>query len=173
MKALKSLYALLILSLLTPTCFTACNNTDDGSYVSPITLGEKIQGEWMLKSVTQVDEISGESILLTDQFDFASFTINLKTDDENNPTTFNVEGSAPTIIPVTGSWDMGYPYTNADGTASKIILYSDESHSNKVTELTVTSVPGANKVLEFKLTRKTKGQAFVSYVYNLESITAE
>ena len=65
MKALKSLYALLLLSLMTGAFFTACNDTDDGSYVAPITLGEKIQGKWTLKSIRQVDETNGQALDLT------------------------------------------------------------------------------------------------------------
>ena len=38
MKALKPLYALLLLSLMAGALFTACNDTEDGSYVEPITL---------------------------------------------------------------------------------------------------------------------------------------
>ncbi len=173
MKALKSSCALLLLSLIILTGFTACNDTDDGSYVPPITLGEKIQGKWVLKSLKQVDEIAGQALDLTGQFEFTSFTIDLKADAANNPTTFSVEGNAPAILPASGSWGMGYPYTNADGTASKIILYSDAAQSKKVAELTVTALPGASKVLEFKLTRKVKGQAFVSYVYNLVPVVVE
>lgn len=173
MKALKPLYALLLLSLMAGVCFTACNDTDDGSYVAPITLGEKIHGKWVLQSLKQVDEIAGQSIDLTGHFSFSSFSIDLKADAENNPTTFSVEGNAPAIIPANGSWAMGNPFTNADGTASKIILYSDASQSVKVAELTLTSVPGTNRVLEFKFTRKAKGQAFVSYVYNLVPATTE
>ncbi len=171
MKALKSSCALLLLSVMIFAGFTSCNDTDDGSYVPPITLGEKIHGKWVLKSLKQVDEIAGQAMDLTGQFDFASFSIDLKADAENNPTTFSIEGNAPAILPINGSWAMGYPFTNADGTASKIILYSDAALSNKVAELTVTATPGASRVLEFKLTRKVKGQAFVSYVYNLVPVT--
>ena len=56
MKALKPLYALLLLSLMTGTLFTACNDTEDGSYVEPITLYEKLQGTWSLRTLQQVDE---------------------------------------------------------------------------------------------------------------------
>lgn len=167
MKALKPLYALLLLSLMSGTIFTACNDTDDGSYVKPITLGEKIHGKWTLSSMKQVDETNGQSLDLSGRFNFTSFSIDLKADADNNPTTFSVEGSAPALLPASGSWNMENPFTNADGTASKIILYSDASQSTKVGELTVTATPGANRVLEFKLTRKVKGQPFVSYVYNL------
>lgn len=171
MKALKSLYALLLLSLMTGAFFTACNDTDDGSYVAPITLGEKIQGKWTLKSIRQVDETNGQALDLTGKFNFTSFTIDLKVDANNVPTSFNIEGSAPALLPTTGTWNMEKPFTNADGTASKILLYSDASQSKKAGELTVTATPGANRVLEFKMTRKVKGQPFVSYVYNLVPVT--
>lgn len=170
MRALKLMNALL-LSLIVGVCLMACNDTDDGSYVAPITLGEKIQGKWVLNSIKQVDEIAGQAMTLTGLFSFTSFSIDFEADAENTPTTFTVEGNAPSLLPTSGSWAMEHSFTNADGTASKIFLYSDVSKSAKTAELTVTSVPGANRVLEFKLTRKAKGQAFVSYVYNLVPVT--
>jgi len=52
------------------------------------------------------------------------------------------------------------PFVNSDGSSAKILL-------NDKIALTVTAVPGAQKVLEFKLTRKSGGKAYVSYIYNL------
>ena len=78
MKALKPLYALLLLSLMTGALFTACNDTEDGSYVEPITLYEKLQGTWSLRTLQQVDEAGKASgakyttMKLTQSFDFTT-----------------------------------------------------------------------------------------------------
>lgn len=174
MKALKKIHALLLFSLFsTGAILTSCSDTEDGSYVAPITLSEKINGNWMLNSIKQVDEIASSDIDLSGQFQFMSFNINLEVDAENTPTTFSIGGNAPAILPVSGSWDMEHDFTSSNGTPARIFLYSDASKTNKVATLTVNSVPGANRVLEFKLTKKQKGQAFVSYVYNLIPANAE
>lgn len=164
MKALKPLYALLLLSLMLGA--TACNNTDDGSYVAPITLGEKIHGQWILNSIQQVDEATGKSIDLSGKFTFMTFGINLQADENNVPTSFTVEGTAPALLPTSGSWAMGNEFTNADGTPSTILL----NPGDNAVVLTVTAAPGTNRTLSFKMTRKTKGLPFVSYVYNLVPI---
>lgn len=143
----------------------SCANTDDGDYVSPITQYEKIGGSWLLNSVTQTDETTTNTMALTDVFDFDTFGINLNTDENNNPTTFEVTGNAPTILPTSGTWKLANPFVNSDGSSAQIVL-------NGKTNLTVTAVPGTSKTLEFKLTRKSGGVAFVSYTYNLTS-TAE
>lgn len=167
------IHAFLLFSLLvTGFCFSACNDTEDGSHVAPVTLSEKINGTWVLSSIKQVDEIATKDIDLSGQLDFMSFSIDLQADAENNPTNFNVTGNAPALLPASGSWEMERPFTNSDGTPARIFLYDGADKSKKAALLTVTSVPGANRVLEFKLTRKQKGKAFVSYIYNLVPATA-
>ena len=51
----KSLYWLAFMM-----CFFAigCDNTDDGSYVEPITLYEKVNGNWGLTNLKMVDEVA-------------------------------------------------------------------------------------------------------------------
>lgn len=144
---------------------SSCSDTEDGSYVAPITRYEKIAGVWTLNTVTQVDESNQTTMNLTNQFDFDTFSISLNVDSDGNPTTYNVDGNAPAMIPTSGTWTLKNPFVNADGTASTIVL-------NGQTELTVTAAPGAQKVLEFKLTRKSNGIAFVSYVYNLVPVSS-
>ena len=63
---------LLFAAVATSFCFTACDDTEDGSYVPPITLGEKIAGQWQLSSITQIDESNAKTMDLTGQFDFAT-----------------------------------------------------------------------------------------------------
>ena len=147
--------------------------TDDGSYVDPITLYEKIGGSWNLADIRQVDEtakaagISPDEIDLYAQFSFGSLSIELKTEN-NQPVSYQVTGSAPELFPNTGFWklDTEFPYT--DGTAPKILLYSDAAKTVKIGELSITSMPGAKEEMELKLTRTAKGVPFVSYLYSLK-----
>lgn len=177
---LKHFTALLLLTVM--FSFTACNDTDDGHYVEPITLYEKVKGNWAVNSVKQIDEIakansqSPSEITLTDQFQFSSFSITLNVDANNKPNGYLIGGSSPAFFPKEGYWDLDYPFPNANGAATKMLLYSDAAKSNKVAELAITATPGATKVLELKFTRKTQGTDYVSYVYNLSpsnSITNE
>ena len=152
----------LILSaaLLPALGLTSCSSLEDGSYVDPITQYEKIGGTWVLKSITQVDETNSRSMTLTDQFDFESFSISLNTDADSEPTTFAVTGNAPKLLPASGTWHLDNPFVNSDGSPAVITLEGGQ-------RLTVTAVPGATSTLEFKLTRTSGGNPFVSYVYNL------
>lgn len=170
---LKHFLAFIFLSAV--VSFTACNDTDDGHFVEPITLFEKIQGEWIVKSVKQIDEIaktnaqSPSEMTLTNQFDLSTFTIKLNVDNNNQPTSYEVGGTAPAFFPTSGFWSLDYPFPNTDASATVMILYSDASKTKETGTLTVTATPGATDVLELKFTRKTKGADFVSYVYNLSS----
>lgn len=139
---------------------SSCSSVDDGSYVPPFTQYEKISGQWVVNSVTQTDEVENKKMTLTNLFDFDTFGIQFKVDEDNNPTSYVIEGNAPALIPVSGQWDMGNAFVNTDGSAAKIILGDN-------TWLTVTGVPGSKQELEFKFTRAQNGKPFVSYTYNL------
>jgi len=150
----------LSLALASISMLVSCASTDDGSYTAPITQYEKIGGNWILNSVTQTDETTTSTMDLTSVFDFDTFGIQLNVDDDNSPTTFAVTGKAPALLPTSGTWRLGNPFVNSDGSSAQIIL------NDKVT-LTVTAVPGAQRVLEYKLVRTSNGVPFVSYTYNL------
>lgn len=156
---------LMMLLVMGSFLLTSCDNTDDGSYVAPVTLYEKIGGKWILNTVTQTDESTSKTMDLTSLFDFNSLVINLNTDAKGEPTTFTVDGTAPAILPVSGTWKMENAFVNSDGSSATILL-------NDQVRLTVTSLPGSKQVLEFKFTRKFNGKAFVSYTYNLGQETA-
>lgn len=161
---MKKTVKLLMLSavMVTGLAFTSCEDTEDGSYVPPITLGEKIAGQWQLSSITQIDETNAKTMDLTGQFDFATLGLDLKEDG-----TYAVSGSAPAFIPTLGTWKMANDFVNSDGSPAQIIL-----NDNMV--LTITAVPtGGTSHLKFKLTRKTKGIAFVSYEYDLMKVNSE
>ena len=138
----------------TAMAFTGCSTVDDGSYTAPITLSEKISGKWVVNSVMQTDEANARTKTLTDL---------LNQDEAGNPSTFTVEGSAPMLLPTSGTWKMDYNFTKSDNTPSRLLLNDGKAE----TALTVTAVPGNTKTLEYRLTRKTNGQPFVSYTYNL------
>lgn len=171
MKTSKYFYLLLLMVLVLP--FAACNDTDDGSYVAPITVYEKINGNWKVSSVKQVDEIakanseSPSEMTLTDQFNFTTFTISLNVDAQNQPTTYTIGGSSPRFFPVDGYWALDYEFHKTTGAANVIQLYSDASRSNMTAQLFVSGIPGSTKEMEIKFSRNTKGTAFVSYVYKL------
>ena len=143
--------------------FTGCSTVDDGDYAAPITLTEKIGGKWVVNSVTQTDETNAKTKTLTNLLDFNTFVINLSRDAQGNASAFSVEGKAPELLPLSGTWHMENEFTNSNGSASRIFL----NDGSKDTKLTVTTVPGNTKILEFKLTRNTSGQPYVSYTYNL------
>lgn len=157
----------LIVKFLAPTLMVAgsgflfsCNTVDDGDYVPPFTQYEKISGKWAINSVTQTDEVENKKMTLTNLFGFDTFGIYLDVDNDKNPTSYNIEGTAPALIPTSGTWKMANPFVNSDGSAAQIIL-------NDNVYLTVSGVPGSKKELEFKLTRTQNGKPFVSYTYNL------
>lgn len=174
MKTSKYFYVFLLMVFVLP--FAACNDTDDGSYVAPITLYEKVKGSWTLNNVIQVDEtakVSGikpDEMSLYSRFGFESLNITLNVDAENQPTSYKVGGTAPELFPNEGYWDLDTSFPYASGTAPTINLYSDAAKTSLTGRLTITSVPGAKSEMELKLTRKSKDVAFVSYVYQLSSL---
>lgn len=168
MKVSKFRIALMLLCCSGAVALTGCSDTEDGSYVAPITLSEKINGEWALNSLTQVDEVAQTSKDLTAQFAFSSFIIQLDADAQGEPTSFSIGGQAPALLPTSGTWEMENNFYNSNGNSPRIFL---NSNGQRVASLTVTSVPGATRTLELKLTRRQNGQAFVSYIYNLAPAT--
>ena len=106
----------------TAMAFTGCSTVDDGSFTAPITLSEKIGGKWVVNSVLQTDEANARTKTLTDLLDFDTFVINLNQDEAGNPSTFTVEGSAPLLLPTSGTWKMDYNFTKSDNTPSRLLL---------------------------------------------------
>ena len=135
----------LIIKLFAPALMVASSGfLSSCSNVPPFTQYEKISGQWVVNSVTQTDEVENKKMTLTNLFDFDTFGIQFKVDDDNNPTSYVIEGKSPALIPVSGNWKMGNAFVNTDGSAAKIILGDN-------TWLTVTGVPGSKQELEFKV----------------------
>lgn len=163
MRTRKNFWTSLSLVLLSVTGFCGCSSVDDGSYVEPIRLYEKIDGKWVINSLTQTDESNGKIMALTSMLDFDSFVIHLNRNSNGEPADFTVEGSAPELLPVKGTWTLDHPFTKSDGTAARLTLNGEEDAPT----LTITTMPGNNQTLEFRLTRQVNGKPFVSYTYNL------
>jgi hypothetical protein len=174
MRAKNKYYFGFLLPALLFLLFMGCEPiTNDGSYVDPITLYEKVGGNWQLANIRQVDEtakaagISPNEVALYAQFQFSSLVLELRTEN-NQPSSYQVTGSAPELFPNTGYWQLDTQFSYANGTAPKILLYSDAAKMVKTGELSITSIPGAKAEMELKLTRTSQGVPFVSYVYSLE-----
>jgi hypothetical protein len=154
--------------------FLGCEKTDDGTYTAPITLYEKIGGNWKMYFLTQVDEVAKVNNLqpvevdLTSHFNFRTFLISLNVDSSFQPTTYAVTGSVPELFAASGYWKLDEPYVHADQTATNILLYSDEAKTLLTDKLAVVTLPGTKKLLDFSLTRMDNGTPFVSYVYELK-----
>ncbi|GAA6768004.1 hypothetical protein AAFH68_39560 [Flavobacterium sp. CGRL1] len=71
-------------------CFFAisCDNTEDGSYVDPITIYEKVNGNWGLTNLKMVDEFAKTNKIepneenLSTFFNYEDFKINFSVDEK-------------------------------------------------------------------------------------------
>ncbi|WP_187444038.1 DUF5004 domain-containing protein [Sphingobacterium phlebotomi] len=155
---------------------SACTKLDNGDYVMPITLYEKLQGTWTLTDLKQIDEtakIAGlkpDEMSLYNQFDFNTLQIVLETDDDGIPTIYQVTGNAPVLFETNGFWELENPFPMADGSAPIIQLYRDAEKSILTGKLHVVGMPGASPQMELKLTRSQAGVPYVSYLYQLTDL---
>ena len=162
MSTKKAIKAFMLLLALAPTALlTSCATTEDGDYVAPIQLTEKIGGSWVLNSIVQTDETTATDMTLTTLLGFDTFSLNLSDGGQ-----FTVSGNAPRLLPTSGTWELDNNFVKSTGEATQLLLKGSEG----TTKLTVTATPGANIELGFQLTRKQNGQAFVSYKYNLVAV---
>jgi hypothetical protein len=166
-------FAFLLLAAVATSLGGCTDPTDDGKYTDPITLYEKVQGDWSLVNLTQTDEtakaasLQPQEMSIYSQFEFGTFAISFDVDATFAPTTYEVTGSAPNLFPASGYWDLSTEHPQANATAPVIRLYSDASLSTLIGELAVTSTPGANPEMDLRLTRTSDGVPFVSYTYKL------
>lgn len=159
-------------------CFFAlsCDNIEDGSYVDPITIYEKVNGNWQLANLKMVDEVAKANKIepneetLNSYFNYEDFKINFSVDENNKPTTYEVTGNVPPLFAPKGYWALSSDFQQTNDVATKIYLYSDAQKTQKTDELRIVSVPGKNKEMQFQLTRSSDGVAFVSYVFKLNAI---
>ena len=164
-----------LLCLIGTCAVISCKKVENGSFVEPITLYEKVKGSWQLTDLVQIDEtakiagIKPDEISLLGQFDAASLQITLDIDADNQPTAYRVDGNAPELFPSSGFWDLDTSFPYANGSAPTIHLYSDAAKTALIGQLTIMSMPGASPEMELKLTRRTAGVPFVSYQYKLSN----
>src|SRR5699024_2767377 len=89
-----------------------CNQLDDGNYTTPISLYEKVGGEWSLKSLKMVDEIAKSNGIKPDEqnlqqlFNYNQFRLQLQTDAQFNPTSYTVLGEVPPLFAPEGYWEL-------------------------------------------------------------------
>ncbi len=155
----------------------SCDNTEDGSYVDPITLYEKVNGNWGLTNLKMVDESAKANAIepseqnLSTYFNYEDFKIKFNVDEKMNPTSYEVLGDVPPLFAAKGFWRLSsdFQQTNASGPV-RIYLYSDAQKTQKTDELRLTSVPGNSDEMELQLVHSSGGIAFVSYVFKLTAI---
>ena len=151
----------------------ACNEADDGPSTEPITIYEKIGGEWSLMNLKMVDEVAKANNIqpneqnLSTLFNYEDFKIRFNVDDKNNPTTYEVLGDVPPLFALTGYYQLSSAFQQTDASAVRIFLFSDAQKTQKTDELRLTSVPGSNEEMEIQLVRTSSGVPFVSYVFRL------
>jgi len=168
----KFIYLFAILGLFA----ASCNEQDDGSYAAPISLYEKVNGEWGLMNLKMVDEFAKANAIepseqnLSTLFNFEDFKISLNVDGEMNPTTYEVSGNVPDLFARSGYWQLSTPFQQTNGTATRIYLYNDAQKTQLTDELRLTSVPGNSDEMEIQLVRTSGGSAFVSYTFKLSAI---
>ena len=169
----KSIYWLAIVMCIS---IIGCTNTDDGSYVDPVTLYEKVNGNWGLTNLKMVDEFAKANAIepheenLSTFFNYEDFKINFSVDENNQPTSYEVTGNVPPLFAPKGYWKLASDFQQTNASAVKIYLYSDAQKTQKTDELRLTSVPGSNDEMEIQLVRSSGGSAFVSYVFKLNAI---
>jgi hypothetical protein len=170
----KSIYWLAVIMCLT---VIGCDNTEDGSYVDPITLYEKVNGNWGLTNLKLVDEFAIANKIepheenLSTYFNYEDFKIKFNVDAKNQPTSYEVLGDVPPLFAPKGFWRLSsdFQQTNASGPVA-IYLYSDAQKTQKTDELKLTSVPGNSDEMELKLVHSSGGSAYASYVFKLTAI---
>ena len=170
----KSIYCLAV-----TMCLFAigCDNTEDGSYVDPITIYEKVNGNWGLTNLKMVDEFAKANKIepseenLSTYFNYEDFKIKFNVDEKNHPTSYEVTGDVPPLFAPKGYWQLSSDFQPTNpGNPVKIYLYSDAQKTQKTDELRLSSVPGKNGEMEIQLARVSGASVFISYVFKLTAI---
>lgn len=152
-----------------------CNDPDDGSHADPITVYEKINGDWNLMNLTMIDEVAKANSTepseqnLSTYFNYENFKIRFDVDENMKPTTYQVSGDVPPLFAPSGYWQLSSDFQQTDASAIKIYLYSDAQKKQQTDELRLTSVPGSNEEMEIQLVRISNDVPFISYVFKLSA----
>lgn len=166
------IYLFALISLLA----VGCSEQDDGHHVDPITINEKINGEWGLMNLKMVDEIAkaaksepSEQDIST-LFNYDDFRIKFNVDEKNKSTSYEVTGNVPPLFAPTGYWALSSDFPQTNGEAVRIYLYSDAQKTQKTDELRIFSIPGSSDEMELHLVRVSGGIPFISYKFKLNAI---
>lgn len=159
-------------------CFLTfgCSEQDDGSRVDPITIYEKMNGDWGLMNLKMVDEFAKANNIqpneqnLSTMFNYENFQINFSVDENMEPTTYQVTGDVPPLFSPSGYWQLNSEFQPTNSNGILIYLYNDAAKTQKTDELRLTSVPGSNGEMEIQLVRTSEGTPFVSYVFRLNAL---
>ncbi|WP_026705459.1 DUF5004 domain-containing protein [Flavobacterium soli] len=168
----KLLYGLAMVCLLA----FGCSKNDDGSHVAPITLYEKVNGNWGLMNLKMVDEFAKKNAIepseqnLSSMFNYADFKINFNVDEKMQPTSYEVLGDVPPLFAPTGYWELSAAFQPTGQIPLMIYLYSDVQKTQKTDELRLSSVPGSNGEMEIQLTRTSEGTPFITYIFKLNTL---
>ncbi|MCW4468878.1 DUF5004 domain-containing protein [Flavobacterium sp. MFBS3-15] len=163
-------------AILCSLAFVGCDEQDDGSSVDPITVYEKMNGDWGLMNLKMVDEFAKANNIqpneqnLSTLFNYENFQINFSVDENIEPTTYQVTGELPPLFDPSGYWELSAAFQPTNSGGINIFLYSDAAKTQKTDELRLTSVPGSNGEMEIQLVRTADGTPFVSYVFRLNSL---
>lgn len=153
-----------------------CSESDDGHYVDPISLYEKLDGEWGLMNLKMVDEAAKAGAIepseqnLSTMFNYDTFTIRFNVDEKMKPTTYEVLGDVPPLFAPSGYWRLSSDFQQTNSQTTKIYLYSDAGKTVKTDELRLNSVPGSNGEMELQLVRSSGGTPYVSYIFKLNAL---
>ena len=153
-----------------------CSEQDDGGSADPITIYEKMNGNWGLMNLKMVDEFAKANAIepseqnLSTMFNYENFQINFSVDDNMEPTTYQVTGDVPPLFSPSGYWKLSSAFQPTNSNGIRIYLYSDAAMTQQTDELRLTSVPGSNEEMEIQLIRTSEGTPFVSYVFKLNAL---
>jgi len=162
-----------LLFLLLAFQFAGCYKTDDGAYVEPITIYEKIHGVWNLSSLKYVDEYAKSNNIepnednLTNWFNYKDFQLTLNVDESNQPVDYSVAGDVPELIPSTGYWKLSSAFPTTNMQPVLINLYADAAKTDLTGQLHLISIPGVSTNMEVQLVRSSNNVAFASYMFKL------
>jgi len=168
----KSIICLTIFSFLA----LGCTDVDDGNYVEPVTIYEKMNGDWGLMNLKMVDEYAKANAIepseqnLSTLFNYDSFKIRFSVDEKMQPSTYEVLGDVPPLFEPKGYWELSSSFQQADASATSIYLFNDVQKTILTDELRLSAVPGSNQEMEIQVVRAAEGTSFISYVFKLNAI---
>lgn len=152
---------------------SGCYKTEDGMYVEPITIYEKIDGAWSLSSLKYVDGFAKSNNIepteenITNWFNYKDFQLILNVDENFKPNDYSVLGDVPELFPSNGYWQLSSAFQTTNSQPIFINLYSDLEKTKQIGTLRLVSIPGANNTLEIALERKSNDVPLTSYVFKL------